>query len=124
MTTIVNVRFGNGQITYNGEVDPTPTRTEKQGAVTIQNHGSPGKPAHFNTSFMLTVECEHEGIRFNNVFHWDDVVLGKKDGDSYRSIEDEAARKLAPALRAAADLIEKEIARFDQDPKKKPDHVD
>lgn len=109
MPKILKVKFGNGSIAYRQEINATPETSETEGEVS-----NPGQPSHFKTSFMLNISGEEGGIEFSNVFHWDGVVLAEDHQTPYREIEDAAARQLAPALRAVADLIEQDIQRFEK----------
>lgn len=111
----VNLRkFGNGSIQYNGKVEAVPATSETTGNVTINNAGQDEVPAHFETAFMISAEINDGGLIVYNTFHWNDVVQADGAEVSYREIEDKAARRLAPMLRALADKIDQEMAGFDE----------
>lgn len=114
MTTLISARIKNGEIAYVSGQQNTPLTSETMGSVTIENPGSTDRPAHFMTPFLIEAQMEAGGIKFSNVLHWNGVVLGESDDAPYRQVEDKAARTLAPMLRAFADQIEQEIARFDE----------
>lgn len=120
MPQILKVKFGNGSIAYRHKIEETPATSETTGNVTINDAGSPGRPSHFDTSFMLAVEGEEGGLKFSNVFHWNGIVISENQQAPYREIEDAAARQLAPALRAVADLIEQDIQRYEKDLERPP----
>jgi hypothetical protein len=113
MADVTNAFLRNGNIRFVKQVNEIEPTTEKNGNVTTNYSGQPGVPGHFETSFMIRIEMEENGIQFNNVFHWNDIVLSDKDAVPYRDIETIAARNLAPTLRAAADLIEQAVAEYD-----------
>jgi len=113
MVEVKLIGFGNGSINYRGKIEAVPATSETTGNVTVNNAGRDAVPAHFETSFMLSAQVDNDGLIANSTFHWNDVVLSETAEVSYRSIEDAAARRIAPALRALADKIEEEIARFD-----------
>lgn len=119
MSSVKHISFGSGQITFIPEVEPTPTTSETTGIVTVNNMGKPGIPAHFFTSFLLTVQIEESGVIFDNVLNWCDIIPSDDPHSSYRHIEDKAVRKLAPALRAVADRIDKALDDWDQKEKLK-----
>ncbi|MGH0244376.1 hypothetical protein [Sinorhizobium meliloti] len=110
---ITQVKFGNGNIRFNSKVDAVPATSKTTGNVTINNAGQEEIPAHYETSFMISVYGEERGIEFSNVFHWNDIVPIDRADAPYREIEDAAARRLAPMLRAVADQVDQEMAAFD-----------
>lgn len=113
MPKITTVEFGNGEIRFVAKVDPVPASSKTTGNVTVNNSAQPGSPAHYRTSFMLSTDLEEEGVIASNVFHWNSVVLNDDQNASYRAIEDQAVRQIAPLLRAVADEMDKAVAEFD-----------
>lgn len=105
--------LNNGTIQYFSKIDAVPTTSEKAENVTVNIVGREEVPAHFQTSFMISVEIEEGPLKTGNVFHWNDVVPVAEPDAPYRSIEDQAARRIAPMLRLLADQIEADIARVD-----------
>ena len=114
MTDLTLASFGNGEIRYISKVDAVPTTSETNGNVTVKNMGRDEIPGHFETSFMIQVKIEESGIDAYSSFHWHDVVLADQADVSYRSIEDKAARRIAPMLRTLADRLDQAMAEFDQ----------
>lgn len=116
---VKDARLGNGSITYMREIEPRPeTReTSRHGNVTtnIINQAIEGVPAHYEVTFMLNSTFETEGIQAHNVFHWNCVVVEKNERAPYRSIEDQAARQIAPMLRSLADRIESQMILENQE---------
>jgi hypothetical protein len=116
MTTLKEVRIGNGSIQFMNAVEPTPASRETTGNVTIVNEAKPGSPAYFQVSFMIDTTFENGGIDFNNIFHWTVVTDEKDYRAAYRSVEDRAARLIAPMLRSLADKIEADLPDFLEKP--------
>ncbi len=114
MTTVEAARFGNGQVEYRSEVEPVPPTSEKTGNVTVNVTGSEGVSAHYKVTFMIQAELEESNHALNNIFHWSLVVPSEDENASYRDVEDQAARQIAPTLRAVADLVDQQIAEFDK----------
>ncbi len=113
MPTVKDVAFGNGDVTFYSKVDAVPASSETNGNVTINHSGKPEVPARFEVSFMLSVTAEEAGLEFSNVFHLKTLVKEGDSNASYRQVESEAARHLAPMLRSVADKIEQNVAEFD-----------
>jgi len=107
------VGFGYGSVTYRYEIEAVPPSSKTEGNVTINNSGSPGCPAHYEVEPMITVDHDAGGVIFSNTFHWKVVVVGLPKNAPYSEIDAEAARQIAPMLRDAANLIEKQVADYD-----------
>jgi hypothetical protein len=118
MATLENLEFGNGRVTYVSKVDPTPRteRSDTNGNVTINNitEAQPGRPAFYDVTFILTANFENAGVKFSNVFSWECVVPEESDRAQYRSVEDQAAKQIAPMLRTLADQIEADLPNFSE----------
>src|SRR4051812_28930475 len=121
MATIQKLQIGNGQVAFVTKVDPTPTTSETSGSVTINNIGRPGKPAHYEITFSISVDSLEGRVEGYNTFLWNEIVLDERDDVPYREVEAKAARQIAPMLRAVADQVEKEVAAFDARPQTGPD---
>lgn len=106
--------FGNGSIRFIPKVDAAPGTSETTGNVTVHNAGRPEIPSHFETTTTIQIKIEAAGISAYTSFHLNDIVLAEQADVSYRQIEDKAARRIAPILRALADQIDEEMARFDE----------
>jgi len=114
MDDLTLTSFGNGSIRFVGKVDEVPPSTTVDGNVTINNSGTPGVPAHFETTTMIQAQIKVSDVTAFSTFHLNDVVLSENADVPYREIEYKAARRLAPMLRAIADQIDQEMARFDE----------
>jgi hypothetical protein len=118
MASIKDFQMGNGSVTFRSEIEPTPeTReTSKQGSVVVNtiNSATQGVPAYYEVSFMLNTTIEHDGVVASNIFHWTCLVSEKSDRAQYRSVEDQAARQIAPMLRSLADKIEASLPDFQE----------
>jgi hypothetical protein len=116
MPDLIDVAFGHGSVQLIPKVDAVPTTSKTTGNTTVNVVGSPEKPGYFQTSFMLSCDFSEAGREFSNIFHWTVVTpLGDKSV-SYTEVEADAARQLAPMLRAAADKVEQLVAEFDAKP--------
>lgn len=113
MTDLTLSSFGNGEIRYIAKIDAIPPTSETTDNVTIKNMGRDAVPGHFETSFMMQIKIEESGIDAYSTLHWNDVVLADRADISYRAIEDQAARRIAPMLRSLADRIDQAMAEFD-----------
>jgi hypothetical protein len=113
MANLIDVSFGHGTLRYFSAVDEVPATSKTTGNVTVNNMGSPGSPAYFEVSFMLSADFEEGGMTRTNIFHWNVSVLDMNIKSSYRDVESEAARKIGPMLRQLADSIEKQVAEYD-----------
>jgi hypothetical protein len=116
MTSVVNFEMGNGSITFHSEVPPQPETKEVNGNVTVMNVAKAGVPAYYEVEFMICAHLECDGLNFSNIFHWKTLVPDISDLAEYRSVEDRAAKQVAPMLRALADRIESEQPNFDRPP--------
>jgi hypothetical protein len=116
MTALKDAMLGTGDVTYVKKVDAKPETRDSSGGVTVINAPVAGIPAHYNVSFMLDATFDHESLEVRNVFHWNCVVSETSDRAPYRSVEDRAARQVAPMLRALADKIEADLPNFDASP--------
>lgn len=117
MTKVKALRLGNGSVTYIPVVEPRPassrtTKTDHNVSVTINDAAIPGTPAHYEVTFMIGADLEHGELESHNTFHLSCVVPEQSDTAQYRSVEDQAARQLAPMLRALADKIEADLPNF------------
>lgn len=114
MVEVRGVRFGYGAVTFHNEVKAKKATSKTTGNVTINNSAQPGSPAHFDVSFMLSCDLTEGGLDFTNIFHWSVMVVPEAGKPAlYGEVEGEAARQLAPMLRAVANTIEAEVAKTD-----------
>lgn len=111
-----SVNFEFGSVQYVSKIDPVPPSTRVEGNVTYNEIGSDGFPAYFKATFMLTCETQLGDTDkvMRNIFHWTEAMVGLARETPYSEVEAQAARQLAPSLRAVADQIEKLVAEFDQ----------
>lgn len=106
MVTITGVETGYGAVTFYKEIDPVPASSHRDGNVTVNNMGSPGRPSYFEASFMLDAGMESGGLSFHNIFHLKALVTGQPKDTPYAQVETEAYEQLAPMLRALAQALE------------------
>ncbi|HJR55304.1 MAG TPA: hypothetical protein VJ798_01900 [Rhizomicrobium sp.] len=118
MVTLESAAIENGSIVYRKKVDPTPrtesSKTKDNVTINVINEGQLGEPAHYEVTFMLTSKFQNAAHSFSNIFHLSCVILEESDHAPYRSIEDKAAREIAPMLRLMADRIEADLPNFDE----------
>ncbi len=119
MLKLTEVSLSHGEIRYNPKIVAVPTETIKKGNTTINNMGTPEKSAYFSSSHMITCQYECGEHSFSNVIHWESLTLMHERDAQHFEVESEAARRIAPMLRAVADEIEKQVARYDDDAIKK-----
>jgi|GEM_PF-6844327 len=110
------IGFGLGSISFHPKVDEVPASSARQGNVTINNAARPGTPAHFIVSNHIACDFEHEGVEQHEYINWGVVVTGFDGHARYGEVENAAARKLAPMLRALADEIEETLKENDSQP--------
>lgn len=103
---------GSGGIAFTKRVDPRPGTEETKGNVTIVNQAQPGEPSHFVASFRIEATFEVEGLQTTNVLLWDVVIPEDDQFAPYRSVEDRAAKLIAPMLRSVADKLEADLPDF------------
>lgn len=113
MTELKSVDFAYGSVTFYKKIEAVPTTTKREGNVTINNMGTPEIPSFHEVSYVLTCNFGDGPREFSNTFHWEVRVEDKGRNAPYGEIEAEAARKIAPMLRAVADEIERAVAEFD-----------
>ena len=106
MVTTKSVDTGYGSITFYKEIEPVPASSHRDGNVTVNNIGSPGRAAYFEASFMLDAEMESGGLTFHNIFHLKALVTGQPNDTPYSKVETEAYEQLAPMLRSLAQALE------------------
>lgn len=111
-TAGLSVAIGNGAIAYREAIAPTPASTVRKGSVTTHNEARSGIPGHFSVVFKVTAERSTSGVSSPIDLHWSEIVVAADDAP-YRAIEAEAARRIAPALRAVAEQIEALVAEYD-----------
>ena len=111
--SVSSVEFGFGTVQYVKEIEAVPASSKKTGNVTINNMATPGSPEHFLVTFMLSYGPDDGALGRRNIFHWTEAVVGLPRTTPYSEVEAQAARQLAPSLRAAADAIEKQVEEFD-----------
>lgn len=116
MSALKDVKLDNGSISYTPKFEGSPASIKTTGNVTVHNHEIKGVPAHFAASLFINATYEHDGIELSNMFTWNCLVSEPDDNATYRSVEDQAARQIAPMLRALADKIEADLPSFDQKP--------
>jgi len=114
MVTTTEVEFGYSSVVYRQEIPAVPTTTQRDGNVTINNIGTPGVPASFEVTSMITADHEAGDVKFHNIFHWKVVLVGLPKDAPYSEVDAEAARRLAPMLRDVADLIEQQVKAYDE----------
>ncbi|WP_139802578.1 hypothetical protein [Aurantimonas sp. 22II-16-19i] len=114
MLKITSVGFGNGSIEFERGIPGTPETVERSGNSTFITRAQPGTPAHFDATFMLVIRGENDGLEFSNTFHLSVPVPNDDHCATYRAIEAEAARLLAPVLRGASEEIDRMVAEFDK----------
>ena len=113
MSELKSVEFGCGSVVYVRKIEGRPETIERDGSVTVHNSAIPSRPAHYEVTFMLNSSFEHVGLPISNIFHWSCIVEEQSDRAPYRSVEDKAARQIAPMLRSLADKIEADLPNFD-----------
>ena len=107
----LDVKFGFGSMAYIPEVEAVPEKTEKVNDHTYIHTGSAGREAYSQVTFYLDCKFGPEDDRISNPISWTVRVPGKLKGDTpYAQVENEAARQIAPMLRAVADQVEKLVA--------------
>lgn len=112
MLSLKAATIGNGSINYVKEYEGRPETKEQDGNVTIINKAIPAIHAHYQASFMINSEFEIDQFKCSNIFHLNCIVAERNDHAPYRSVEDRAARQLAPMLRLLADKLEADLPNF------------
>lgn len=112
-----DVGFGFGEVQCFSKVDAVPATTKVKGNVTIKNEGSPEIPTHYEVTHR--VRCKFgEGLEETlNYLNWTVRLYGIDKKSPYHAIEAEAARHIAPMLRAVAQEIEDRVAEYDAENK-------
>ncbi len=110
MPEITDVSLNSGQIQFIKEEAPVPDNVQREGNVTIHNQGRPGRPAYYDTSFLISMDYVEGGITGTNIFSLGTIVVNDQESAPYREVEDQAARALPQMLRDLADRLEKQIA--------------
>ncbi len=101
-----NLDFGFGGLTFHSARDATPDRTEVQGNVTINNKGTPARPAHYIANFNINFDAAADTLIARNNLFLSVVVEGANHDAPYSEVERLAADQLAPLLRQVADMVE------------------
>jgi hypothetical protein len=102
----------NAAIVWQNAVDAVPATSETKGNVTVNNMGSPGRPAFFEASFSMYAKVEIGGQQTTMYFTPSIPVHNLPKDASFLRVEDEAVLKLAEMLRAVADDCERQVAAF------------
>lgn len=100
-----NATIGFGNVEYVPEVPEEPATSERQGNVTINHSGSPGRPEHFLVDFWLTYSEEFEGIRTSSSFSWKTAVLNLPRNSSFADIERKALDHAAQSFENASSMF-------------------
>jgi hypothetical protein len=103
----------NANIEWDNGVEAVPATSKKEGNVTINNMGTPGRPAHFTASFSMYAKADVEGQETVMYFTPSIPVSGFDKSAPFIEVEDAAVLKLAAFLRAIADDCERQVATFD-----------
>lgn len=114
----MEMSIGYGRVSFEAKVDPTPKTKSEHGNTTIINEGSPGLPAKFEVSHVITAYHEVDGHPVQNNLFWTNVLTDLPLSTSYSEVESASAEKLPAALRTLADLIEadnKRVASLDKE---------
>ena len=118
MFELKNIAFNNGTVLFRAKIPgkAETNTTEKNGNVTINNitPAVPEIPAHYEVSFGVGFTVATEGLSSANYLQLNLVIADDSDRASYRSVEDRAARLVAPMLRSLADKVEAGLPAFDQ----------
>ena len=119
---LTSIEFGYGHVRYFKGVEAEPATTQTEGSVTINNAAIPAVPSSFEVSRQITANFEVDGLKFYNIFSWNCEFANAEMSTPYIEVDSQAARMIAPMLRAVADQIETEVAEFDKEfAKKKSD---
>lgn len=112
MMELKSAGVGNGIVQFQKKVEPTAETKETTANFTIVNVSKPGVPSHFIVTFDVDASFEGGGLEARNFFAWTTVLPSDDQYASYRSVEDRAARLIAPMLRSVADRIEAELPDY------------
>ena len=115
MNAVKLLSLQNGSATFNRGKEEILPSTSYSGNVTVNQSGAPGIAPHFEVSFLIGAEVEAGGVLRSNYFSWACIVPAQTPDVSYRDVETDAARMLAPMLRSLADEIEKDVQRADNE---------
>lgn len=107
---LTDLKLGFGTLRYVAGEDEVPYSVTQTDDVTFHNHAKPGRPAYYDVSFQVSATVEIEGVSEFTVFSVSIPVIGKSGNSSYKEVESEAARQLAPVLRLFAEDIERQVA--------------
>ena len=113
---LTDVTIDHAQVVYRPAVDPVPssTTTTEDGTVISIVNDEIGSPAHFEASFSISAAFSQNGLDFRNFLAWACVVPNEQDDAQFFEVETQAARQIAPMLRALADQVEKQVAEVDE----------
>lgn len=109
----VEATIPNAEIYWVNEIEAVPKTTKRDGNVTINNMGSPGRPGYFSVSFRMNAKFETGEISESLWFTPTVPIIGATKDISFGELEDQAMHELPAMFRALADDIERQITTWD-----------
>jgi hypothetical protein len=114
MQQLKSAAIAHGAVTYISAEPAVPDSSETKGKVTVNVVGRAEKPAYWNVYYSIHASFEGGGGPALGTIGWDVRLPVQSAADAkYSEVEAEAARQIAPMLRAVADAIEKQVAEAD-----------
>ena len=115
MQKLNSASVGHGSVTYVAEQPSIPDSSETTGNVTVNVFGREGRSACWAVSYQISVDFENGGGPSLGLLGWEVRLPAEAPADArYHEVEAEAARQIAPMLRAVADSIEKQVAESEK----------